>query len=80
MPLNNIDPLLFRFVEKIVALLVGGMSIYLGYRLFSSASGQSDGKGSFKLPLNRHGCLNFGMAAASKGPGVTAKRATEQAR
>ena len=38
------DPLLFRSIERIVSVLIGGLSIFLGYRLFSSVRGQSDGK------------------------------------
>lgn len=64
MQMTNFDPLLFRFLEKLVGLLVGGMSIYLGYRLFSSVKGQSDGKGSFKLPLNTS------IVVTKVGPGV----------
>ena len=41
------DPLLFRSIERIVSVLIGGLSIFLGYRLFSSVRGQSDGKGTF---------------------------------
>ena len=58
------DPLLFRSIERIVSVLIGGLSIFLGYRLFSSVRGQSDGKGTFKFPMHTSGVLT------KVGPGV----------
>ena len=42
------DPLLFRSIERIVSVLIGGFSIYLGYRLFSS---QAYGNGCFAFEV-----------------------------
>ena len=58
------DPLLMRFIERILAVLAGGLAIWLGYRLFSSVPAQNDGKGTFKLPLNTS------IVVTKVGPGV----------
>ena len=58
------DPLLFRSIERIVSVLIGGLSIFLGYRLFSSVREQSDGKGTFKFPMHTS------VVLTKVGPGV----------
>jgi hypothetical protein len=58
------EPLTFRFIERILVVLIGGASIYFGYRLFSSVPGQSDGKGTFKFPMHTSVILT------KVGPGV----------
>ena len=46
------DPLFFRFVERLVAVAIGGMSIYLGFRLFAVIPKQRQTDGRFTLPWN----------------------------
>ena len=41
---------IFRGVERIVAVAIGGTAIYLGYRLFLSLPEQKDSDGRFLLP------------------------------
>lgn len=44
------DPILLRFIERLTAVLIGGLAIYLGYRLFQSVPEQRDSAGKLELP------------------------------
>lgn len=44
------DPMILRAVERILAVSISGMSIYLGYRMFCQMPKLKDGEGRFKLP------------------------------
>lgn len=39
-----------RMMERLLAVITGGFSIYLGYRLFVSIPSQANGEGKFALP------------------------------
>ncbi|QRN95724.1 hypothetical protein JRI60_42855 [Archangium violaceum] len=58
------DPLTLRFIERLTAVLLGGMTIYLGFRLFRSVPKQRDSSGKVTLPLNTS------IAVTRVGPGV----------
>lgn len=58
------DPLVLRFAERITAVLVGGLAIFLGYRLFISVPELKDASGNFKLPWN------ISIVMTRIGPGV----------
>jgi len=58
------DPIALRFIERILDVVVGGLSIFLGYRLVRSVPGASDGKGTFKFPMHTSVILT------KVGPGV----------
>jgi hypothetical protein len=42
--------LLIRFFERITAVLIGGMAIYLGFRLFREVPEHRDSAGNLVLP------------------------------
>jgi hypothetical protein len=44
------DPMLLRALERILAVLLGGLAIYLGYRLFLQIPKEKDGQGKLVLP------------------------------
>jgi hypothetical protein len=46
------DPLLFRFLERLLAVAIGGMSICLGFRLFAVIPKHRDTNGKITLPWN----------------------------
>ncbi|HXH12602.1 MAG TPA: hypothetical protein VNP04_22890 [Alphaproteobacteria bacterium] len=58
------DPLLLRFIERIIAVLIGGSAVYFGYRLFLSMPEQRNGTGKFVLPWD------ISIAISRVGPGV----------
>lgn len=58
------DPLTLRGIERILAVAIGGVSIVLGYRLFSAVPVQQDSSGTLKLPWN----ISVGLTRV--GPGV----------
>lgn len=58
------DPLLLRFIERITAVLIGGLAVYLGYRLFLSTPEQRNSAGKFALPWD------ISIAMTRVGPGV----------
>jgi hypothetical protein len=58
------DPLALRAAERILAIVIGGLAIVLGYRLFLAVPEQRDGSGTFRLPWN----ITVGLARV--GPGV----------
>jgi hypothetical protein len=53
-----------RLAERILAVLIGGLVIYLGYRLFLSIPQSADSEGRFKLPWNTS------IVLSRIGPGV----------
>jgi hypothetical protein len=44
------DLLQLRVIERVLAVIIGGMSIYLGYRLFIKVPRQKDSSGKVMLP------------------------------
>jgi hypothetical protein len=58
------DPLLLRFIERLTAVLIGGLAIYLGYRLFLSVRDYKDSDGKVALPRN------ISVVMTKVGPGV----------
>lgn len=44
------DPILLRFFERMLVVLIGGMAIYLGYRLFLRLPTQRNSEGKIELP------------------------------
>src|SRR5262245_3878832 len=62
------DPILFalavRFLERMVAVLIGGMAVYLGFRLFREAPRQRNSAGKVGLPWD------ISIAVTRVGPGV----------
>src|ERR1700737_1004028 len=64
----SFDPLLLRFIERLAAVLLGGMAIYLGYRLFQLVPESKESSGRGGLPWN-------GTVGVSKGgPGDPGNR------
>jgi hypothetical protein len=47
-----IELVLFRILERVIAVLIGGISIYLGYRLFHAVKAAGEGSAEVKLPGN----------------------------
>ena len=47
-----IELVLFRILERVIAVLIGGISIYLGYRLFHAVKTAGEGSAEVKLPGN----------------------------
>ena len=58
------DPLTLRFVERVVAVLIGGGAIYLGYRLFLEVPEARTGEGKFTFPWD------VSVVLTRVGPGV----------
>ncbi|MFY9571098.1 MAG: hypothetical protein WAV20_06865 [Blastocatellia bacterium] len=58
------DPLMLRFFERITAVLIGGLAIYLGYRLFLSVPEHKDSDGKVVLPWD------ISVVMTRVGPGV----------
>ena len=44
------DLLQLRVIERVLAVVIGGLSIYLGYRLFVKLPKQKDSSGKVMLP------------------------------
>jgi hypothetical protein len=44
------DPYLFRAIERLLSVVIGGLSIYLGYRLFAAVKATGEGDAQVKLP------------------------------
>ena len=57
-------PIILRLVERIAAVAVGGMMVYLGYRLFSEVRGKGDSAGQFSLGSGKS------IKLSKVGPGV----------
>lgn len=62
--MSSIDPILLRFLERMVCVLLGGLAIYLGYRLFRDVPQMTDSSGKIVLPWN------ISVAVTRVGPGV----------
>jgi hypothetical protein len=58
------DAITLRFAERLLAVLFGGMAIYLGYRLFLKVPNRQDGDGKFSFPGD------ISIVLARVGPGV----------
>lgn len=58
------DPLLLRFLERLTVILIGGMTIYLGFRLFMVVPEQKDSTGKVILPWD------ISIILTRIGPGV----------
>jgi hypothetical protein len=58
------DPIMLRAVERILAVLIGGLAIVLGYRLFIALPQQRDSSGTIRLPWN------ITVMLGRVGPGV----------
>ena len=58
------DPGVLRAFERILDSAIGGLSIYLGYRLFLKLPGKTDSQGKFILPGN------ISIYLSRVGPGV----------
>src|SRR3712207_3118553 len=58
------DFLLFRFLERMTVVLIGGMAIYLGFRLFLAVPELRESDGEVKLPWN------ISIVMTRVGPGV----------
>jgi hypothetical protein len=59
-----VDPLVLRFFERIIAVLIGGLTIYLGYQLFLRVPEHKDSAGKVMLPWN------ISVVMSRIGPGV----------
>ncbi|MYM64000.1 hypothetical protein [Pseudomaricurvus sp. HS19] len=57
------DPVVLRMIERIIGVLIAGMAIFLGYRLFFHLPFQNDGKGKIELP-------GVKVVLSRVGPGV----------
>lgn len=58
------DPLLLRFLERLTVVLIGGMAIYLGFRLFLEVPEHRDSTGKVALPWD------ISIVMTRIGPGV----------
>jgi hypothetical protein len=58
------DILLLRGVERLVIVLIGGMAIYLGYRLFLTVRAEAEGEAKITLPHD------VTVMVSRVGPGV----------
>lgn len=47
---KQVEPITFRAIERIVAVIIGGLCIYLGYRLFLHIPEEKEGAGKIILP------------------------------
>src|SRR5262245_31307175 len=56
--------IVLRLAERMLSVLIGGMAIYLGYRLFLAIPNATDAEGRFKLPWNTS------IVLSRIGPGV----------
>ncbi|MEQ1950505.1 hypothetical protein [Mesorhizobium sp. CN2-181] len=59
------DPFILRSMERIIAVIIGGLAIYFGYRLFLSIPDQrSDGRAEISLSKDRR------LLVSRVGPGT----------
>jgi hypothetical protein len=58
------DPMTLRLIERIVSVAIGGLAIFLGYRLFLNVPTTQDSRGKFTLPWN------ISLVLTRVGPGV----------
>jgi hypothetical protein len=61
---KSMDAEVLRSLERLVVVLVGGLSVYLGYRLFLNLPEQKDSEGRVNLPGN------ISVYFSRVGPGV----------
>ncbi len=57
------DPMVLRFIERLAAVLIGGMSIFLGYRLFHDVPEAHDSSGKLEA-------ISASIVLTHVGPGV----------
>jgi hypothetical protein len=62
--LQSLDPIAWRMIERILAVAIGGVAIYLGYRLFLQVPERHDSQGSITLPWD------ITVLLSRVGPGV----------
>jgi hypothetical protein len=60
----TMDILLLRGIERLVIVLIGGMAIYLGYRLFLAVKAEAEGEAKITLPHD------VTVMVSRVGPGV----------
>ena len=58
------DPITFRFIERILAVIIGGMAVFLGYQMFLKIPESRDNEGKITLPWN------VTVILSRVGPGV----------
>jgi hypothetical protein len=58
------DLITFRFIERSLAVIIGGIAVFLGYRLFLKIPESRDGEGKITLPWN------ITVILSRVGPGV----------
>lgn len=46
----SLDPSFFRAIERLLSVVIGGLCIYLGYRLFAAVKATGEGDAQVKLP------------------------------
>ena len=61
---QTLDPIAWRMIERILAVAIGGVAIYLGYRLFLKVPEHHDSGGRITLPWN------ITVLLSRVGPGV----------
>jgi hypothetical protein len=61
---QTLDPITWRMMERILAVAIGGVAIYLGYRLFLKVPERHDSQGRITLPWN------ITVLLSRVGPGV----------
>lgn len=61
---QNLDPIAWRMIERILAVAIGGIAIYLGYRLFLKVPERHDSEGRITLPWD------ITVLLSRVGPGV----------
>jgi len=58
------DPITYRFIERLLAVIIGGMTVFLGYRMFLKIPESRDSQGKITLPWN------ITVVLSRVGPGV----------
>jgi hypothetical protein len=64
LPGEQMDPITYRFIERLLAVIVGGMAVFLGYRMFLMIPESRDSQGKITLPWN------ITVVLSRVGPGV----------
>ena len=62
--LQSLDPIAWRMIERILSVVIGGIAIYLGYRLFLKVPERHDSEGRITLPWD------ITVLLSRVGPGV----------
>src|SRR5712691_3281014 len=60
----DMQPLALRFIERIAAIIIGGLAVYFGYRLFVLIPHEKTSDGKVRLPWN------ISIVLSRVGPGV----------